>query len=291
MKLLLSYESHSMLTESCNLFEKEIDTCLTEALGDVIGSPIKYIKIKNNAKKYQKSLVQQSLNDLDHAKKKSKSKGERTKEETEVLNQANKAKNAALKNQATTISMRMDTLAANDGLKKVATLAKSKAKVAAAEIAIKAAGDTESAMLKVRIKKNLQKAKNAEQALKDYESTAKNTDDGVAPDAVADTLKDKKPGKKEIEAVEANITKIKKTIKDAKHLIDKQKEAGNDNTVKKAQEILTKKEKELKAAETTLEGMKGKSNESNFTAQYYYLLETLDEIEGDLEVLKRSLNV
>ena len=150
MKLLLSYESHNLLVESCNTFETELDNVLNEKMGDVLGSPIKYLKIKNNAKKYQKALVNQALNDIDYAKKKAKTKGQRTKEETEVLDQANKAKNSQLGNQATTIGLRMDDLASNDGLKKVATLAKSKAKVAAAEIAIKAADETENKILQVR---------------------------------------------------------------------------------------------------------------------------------------------
>ena len=291
MKLLLSYESHNLLMESCNQFESDLDGTLNEKLGDVIGSPIKYLKIKNNAKKYQKALVNQSLNDLDFAKKKQKSKGQRTKEETEVLTQANNAKNAALKSQATTIGMRMDSLAANDGLKKVATLAKSKAKVAAAEIALKAADGAENKMLQIRIKKQQQKAKDAQQALKDYESQAKDSPDGVSPDATAQTIPDKEPGKKEIDALKQNIENLKKKSKQIEDLIAKQKEAGNDDTVKKAEKLLGDRKKELETAQKTLKDAKGNSNESTFVSQYYYLEEKLSEIEEDLDILKIYLDV
>ena len=291
MKLLLSYESHNLLVESCNTFETELDNVLNEKMGDVLGSPIKYLKIKNNAKKYQKALVNQALNDIDYAKKKAKTKGQRTKEETEVLNQANKAKNAQLGNQATTIGMRMDNLASNDGLKKVATLAKSKAKVAAAEIAIKAADETENKILQVRIKKQQQKAKDAQQALKDYESEAKNNPDGTSDAATATTVPEKPPGKKEIDAMKANIESLKKKSEQIENLIKKQKEAGNDDTVKKAEKMLSDRKSELENAQKTLDKATKKADESTFISQYYYLLETLDELEGDLEILKRSLDV
>ena len=68
-------------------------------------NPIKWKKIKNNAKKYQKAKVAQALNDVDFAKRKEKGKAaDLPKEKIEVLNQANKAKNAALKDAASKCS-------------------------------------------------------------------------------------------------------------------------------------------------------------------------------------------
>ena len=69
MKLLLSMESHKILQESVNNFEKTLDRELNENIGVMLGSPIKFMKIKKAAKKLQKALVQQSLNDLDMRKK------------------------------------------------------------------------------------------------------------------------------------------------------------------------------------------------------------------------------
>ena len=42
---------------------------VNEALIDAVKNPIKWKKIKNNAKKYQKAKVAQALNDVDNAKR------------------------------------------------------------------------------------------------------------------------------------------------------------------------------------------------------------------------------
>ena len=47
---------------------------VNEALIDAVKNPIKWKKIKNNAKKYQKAKVAQALNDVDFAKRKEKGK-------------------------------------------------------------------------------------------------------------------------------------------------------------------------------------------------------------------------
>ena len=55
---------------------KSFDEFVNENLKAIIGSPIKYTKIKNNLKKFQQTKVQKALNDVDFEKKKQKSKGE-----------------------------------------------------------------------------------------------------------------------------------------------------------------------------------------------------------------------
>lgn len=172
---LLSFEHFQMLNESVQKFEKELDQILNEDIASVITSPVKFIKIKNNAKKYQKALVQQQLNDIDLAKKKAASK--EAGKPTDVLTAANKAKNASLRDLATGISDRMDDLATTDILKSISSLAKTKAKVAAAETALKAADETESKELKIKIKKLNAKAAETTKAIKDYESSEKKKDD------------------------------------------------------------------------------------------------------------------
>lgn len=172
---LLSFEHFQMLNESVQKFEKELDQILNEDIASVITSPVKFVKIKNNAKKYQKALVQQQLNDIDLAKKKAASK--EAGKPTDVLTAANKAKNASLRDLATGISDRMDDLATTDILKSISSLAKTKAKVAAAETALKAADETESKELKIKIKKLNAKAAETTKAIKDYESSEKKKDD------------------------------------------------------------------------------------------------------------------
>jgi hypothetical protein len=127
------------------------------------------MKIKNNAKKYQQALVQKALNNVDYEKKKQAAGGEVDKDKMEVLKQANAAKNQALTDKASAISDRMTTLATSPGLQAVKSLAISKAKVAAAETALKAADAEETKQLKIQIKKLNAQAAKAEADIKDYE--------------------------------------------------------------------------------------------------------------------------
>ena len=173
---------------------KTYDQFVNEALIDAIKNPIKWKKIKNNAKKLQKAKVAQALNNVDYAKKKEKSKGDLTDGQKEVLTQANKAKNAALADSASNISQRMDSLATTPGLKKVSSLAKVKSSMAANKIVLKAADGEESKRLKVKQKELAAKATKAQKALADYESE---TSKDAAEDKPKFTSADDTPAKTE----------------------------------------------------------------------------------------------
>ena len=155
---------------------------VNEALIDAIKNPIKWKKIKNNAKKYQKARVAQALNDVDYAKRKEKAKGELSKKQGEVLTQANKAKNAALADTASNISQRMNDLATTTGLKKVAAIAKTKSALAANAITLKAASGEQAKRLKIKQVKLTGKATAAQKALADYESETSDQDAGGKED-------------------------------------------------------------------------------------------------------------
>lgn len=185
MKQLSNFEHFTIIKEAEEKLEQYLDSLyeslyseeLNEAeagkaktkLGAALGSPIKFIKIKNNAKKYQQVLVQKALNNVDYEKKKQAAGGTVDKDKAEVLKAANAAKNQALTDKATAIADRMKDLATSPGLQKVKTLAISKARVAAAETALKGADAEETKQLKVKIKELNAKAADAEQAIKDYE--------------------------------------------------------------------------------------------------------------------------
>ena len=173
---------------------KTYDQFVNEALIDAIKNPIKWKKIKNNAKKLQKAKVAQALNNVDYAKKKEKSKGDLSAGQKEVLNQANQAKNAALADSASNISQRMDSLATTPGLKKVSSLAKVKSSMAANKIVLKAADGEESKRLKVKQKELAAKATKAQKALADYESE---TSKDAAEDKPKFTSADDTPAKTE----------------------------------------------------------------------------------------------
>ena len=166
---LLSFEGYKMLSESTKAFEADLDNTLNENIGAALGSPVKFTKIKNNAKKYQQALVQVAINNLDFEKKKAAGNVDKTK--ADVLKAANTQKNQALKDQASAISDRMDQLASNPGLKKVASIAKNKSKMAAAETALKTADGEEAKALKLKIKGLNAKVAADQKELSDYEKT------------------------------------------------------------------------------------------------------------------------
>lgn len=174
MKSILSFDGYHNLNESTTKYDSEMDNLLNENIGAALGNPVKFTKIKNNAKKYQQALIQVSINNLDFEKK--KAAGNLDKSKADVLKAANAQKNSALKDQAAAISSRMDQLATTPGLKKVASIAKNKSKMAAAETALKTADGEEAKALKLKIKGLNQKVAQDQQSLKDYE---KNSDDKV----------------------------------------------------------------------------------------------------------------
>ena len=166
MSKILSYDSFEYLNESYDSFSNELDLILNENIGAAVGDPIKYTKIKNNAKKYQKALVQKSLVDVDYEKKKAAGL---EPDKKEVLKAATDAKKSSLNDLISSIGDRMDSLATTDPLKKVVSLAKSKAKVSAAETSLKTADAEETKQLKAKIKDLNQKAANIQQELKKEE--------------------------------------------------------------------------------------------------------------------------
>ena len=242
MKTLKSY--NQFIAESNN-----VDEGITDIKG-IMSNPIKYKKIKNNAKKYQQTKVQISLNNLDYEKKKQASKGELDPKTKEALKVANATKNTALTDKASAISQRMKDLATTDPLKKVVTIATTKSNLAAAETALKAADGEESKQLKIRIKKLAGKAADAQQALKDYESeggkdskSASPADDaGNAADAERAKLDKDKPdtAKDKIAQLEGKIASQDKIQTDATKNIEKLKgelklAQDNKNTGKSSQ--------------------------------------------------------
>ena len=218
---------------------KSFDEFVNENLKAAIGSPIKYTKIKNNLKKFQQTKVQKALNDVDFEKKKQKSKGELDAKTKDTLAAANKAKNQALTDKGAAIQDRMKDLATTEPLKKVVTIGTTKAKVAAAETALKAADAEETKQLKVQIAKLNQKAAKETQALKDYASTEKDETPEEKP-AVQDTeVKNDEP---EVDPNEAKIAKLEKDIE----AYNKSIEDERSSMTKSMQELdKAKRDKEL----------------------------------------------
>ena len=215
---------------------------VNEGLIDAVKNPIKWKKIKNNAKKFQKAKVAQALNDVDYAKRKEKGKAaDLSKDKKEILDQANKAKNSALADTTSNISQRMDDLATTPGLKQVVKLAKTKSNIAANQIALKAATGEQAKQLRIKAKALVGKATDAQQALKDYESTDK-PEEKKAPKTPPAEESDKIAKDKAKIAKDAVLDEIGK----AKTAYDAVKDGG-DETAKLQAEIKFKQAQQKKA--------------------------------------------
>ena len=167
-------ESTSIDLEIDELYEELFDLTnvseLNEGILDFIKSPIKFMKIKKNLKAYQKALVQKAINDVDFAKKKQVGDAdEKDKKRMETLKQANQAKNKALDDQLSAIGERMTELSSGDeGLGKVVSIGKTKSKLAAAKIVMKATSGEEAKQLKLEIDTLSDRIAADEKSLKDY---------------------------------------------------------------------------------------------------------------------------
>ena len=210
---------------------------VNEGLIDAVKNPIKWKKIKNNAKKFQKAKVAQALNDVDYAKRKEKGKAaDLSKDKKEILDQANKAKNSALADTTSNISQRMDDLATTPGLKQVVKLAKTKSNIAANQIALKAATGEQAKQLRIKAKALVGKATDAQQALKDYESTDKPEESDkiakdkakIAKDAVLDEIGKAKTAYDAVKDGDDEKTKLQAEIKFKQAQQKKAKLDGND---------------------------------------------------------------
>ena len=113
--------------------------------------------------KLQKALLTKALADVEYEKKKKKGLEPKQKE---VLVAATKAKKAAMDELTDAISQRMEDLATNAPLQNVVKLAKTKARISAAEALLKIASDTESDELQDRIERDKKVAAELQSELK-----------------------------------------------------------------------------------------------------------------------------
>ena len=244
-------ESASIDLEIDELYEELFDLTnvseLNEGILDFIKSPIKFMKIKKNLKAYQKALVQKAINDVDFAKKKQVGDAdEKDKKRMETLKQANQAKNKALDDQLSAISERMTELSGGDeGLGKVVSIGKTKSKLAAAKIVMKATSGEEAKQLKLEIDTLSDRIAADEKSLKDYakkqEPAEKSTDDNSDDDdnetskGQMDSLKDDEPKAKKDDKEAADKAAADKAAAD-KAAADKEtadKETVDKETVDK----------------------------------------------------------
>lgn len=271
---------------------------VNESIGAALGSPVKFTKLKNNAKKYQQVLVQKALNDVDFEKKKAAAKDDPNKS-TAVLFAANKAKNQALTDKGAAISDRMDQLATTDGLKTAKSLAKSKAKIAAAETSLKVADAEETKQLKIRIKELGQSVSKSQQDLKDYETDSKEkeeeepqqqsveTEDEAKAKAEAEKeAKAKAEAEKEAEAkakAEAEAEKETEEETDLDPIINLEADiAAFDKNIETEMTTIAKLKKDLEQAKRDISTGRGSDSD------VLKIQKGLDDSNEDLSELKKK---
>jgi chromosome segregation ATPase len=279
---LFNFKDFSIIKESEVELEEYLDSIyeyfiINENLGAALGNPIKFQKIRNNAKAYQQALVQKALNNLDYEKKKQAAGGKVDKDKAEVLKAANAAKNQALTDKATAISDRMKDLATSPGLQKVKTLAISKAKVAAAETALKGADAEESKQLKIKIKELSVKAAEAEKAIKDYKKE--------------DSPTKETPKEKDTEVKKE--TPKKETAAEAK---ERARKEGISKQIEKAMTAIQKAEGDLKIAQDEkanlskeLEAAKGTEKENSLATEVAGADTAIKDIQKGISDLRQNV--
>lgn len=246
------------------------------ALAGLAGLLIAKKKLKKLGKEYQDALVQQKLNDIDFQKKVQAhaEKGNKlSAEQKETLKAANKAKNDALRDQASEVAGKMDDLGkSNDVIKKLVTVVKRKAKIAALEVVVKNADNEENKQAAIE---QLDGAKKElKDGLRDYESAEKEAEKDSDWDNVKDKDKgegdkdkgegdkgngDKEPNKNpkpedntDTETKEKQIKNLEENVEKAKTAYEAQKElaaeeGADDEKKKKAIELEIKYLKAKKA--------------------------------------------
>ena len=257
---------------------KTYDQFVNENLRAVVGSPVKYIKIKNNLKKFQKAKVKQALNDVDFAKRKNKGAEKMTAGQKEVLKQANIAKNAALADTTSAITQRMKDIATTEPLKKVVSLGTTKARLAANQVAFKSADGEEKKKLKIKANELQKKAADLTGELKDYESTAKkeepakttqDTDDIKTEPAKTEPAKTE-PAKTEPAKTDDGSAKIEADIKAYNKSIEDERTA------------MTKAMKDLDQAKRDLKTGRGSEE------QVQKLQKAIEDSKEDIAELKKK---
>ena len=314
-------ESASIDLEIDELYEELFDLTnvseLNEGILDFIKSPIKFMKIKKNLKAYQKALVQKAINDVDFAKKKQVGDAdEKDKKRMETLKQANQAKNKALDDQLSAISERMTELSGGDeGLGKVVSIGKTKSKLAAAKIVMKATSGEEAKQLKLEIDTLSDRIAADEKSLKDYakkqEPAEKSTDDNSGDDdntaskGQMDSLKDDEPKAKKDDKAAADKAAADKAAADKaaadKETVDKEtvdKETVDKETVDKETDtekldaaVTKAQEAKDKLPEDASKQDKAKADITLFTAKIAAAKakgEDTKDLEGKLEAAKNT---
>lgn len=212
---------------------------LSEDLGSTIkaavGSPIKFIKVKNNLKKWVKAKLDITSVDMDAIRKREAAKDDPKGINKEKLETAIKAKKDAIKGKMEDINDRLNDLAVNDSLKAVVRLGKHKASLEANTKLLKIAQGEENDALKLKLEDQIESDKeaitNAENELKTYAKKAEDTPVEKPEEAKPQETKKetkKKKGDTTDSKKEPGETKTDEPNTDSEQVDDKELESAED---------------------------------------------------------------
>jgi len=240
MSRLLNFETFTIISESNEHYSNELDS-LTERLIDAITSPLKYRKVKAAGKKLQKALATKAMVDVDFIKK---SKGLPV-EKKNLVKAAGDAKKAAYDETISALNQSIDDAATTDGLKAMAAVTKTTARLSAAEVTLKGASKAEAKAINKQVKK-LQKAK--QEATKDLATQEANPKEDKEAAASIDKEKKVKTDAEDTAKSDANKEKVEDTPTDKESQIEASIAAINKN-IESERSRVTSLKKTLEAVE------------------------------------------
>ena len=233
------YELNESVTKEEKLLLEEFDNLLEEGIGAKIAAavlyPLKYAKIKTNAKKLIQARVKLATAELQYQKKIKAGKLE--KEDKDKLKAAHDLKKETLKDQEAAITQIIDELATTAALKRVASVGKTKARIDANKILLKVADDAENKSLKLKIQQDQKKMNDTLEKIKNEETKDIKSDKKEEP-AKEEKPKTDKPEKKE-------DTKKDEPEKKEEPKSNIEKIEGDLTIAKKEEEVLSTKLKEV----------------------------------------------
>ena len=262
---------------------------LSEDLGDTIkaavGSPIKFIKVKNNLKKWAKFKLDMASVDMDAIRKKEAAGEDPKGVDKEKLETAVKSKKDAIHGKMDDINDRLNDLAVNDSLKAVVRLGKHKASLEANTKLLKIAQSEENDALKLKLEDQIESDKeaitNAEDQLKTYAKKAGNdTSTSKEDETNGNTGGVESSSDSEKERIAKSAEAAARKISDAKTAWDNAKEASGkiDDGDKKA-----KAEASVEEITKELEYFKIKGDKGQAAKQ------VIADIESELATAKEKL--
>lgn len=251
--MIFSYDTFNRINESVERVEK--NGLVEEGLLAAIKFPIKFTKIKNNAKKYLKAKMKHMSVEVALAKKKANTNwADLPPEKKEVVKLAADAKKRAIDLEMKSITDRIDKLASSPMLQDYAAYKKGEADLAAAlELQKNMESEADQILIQKRIK-NLQtklagKKANLEEAPASEEDAPKGEGDPQqkAPSrAELDAAAEKEKEKAEADKKKQALDDAKKAVADAKAAYDEAKD-GDDEKAKFKAEIAFKQAQQKKA--------------------------------------------